>query len=181
MFFLVGVIVYSTTAGGILNRHCSNHIGTPFNMYNSPDEILYFVDENTTLIDGVGDVFDMVTGEIVTEHPKIDVENIDISQYMYNRSDKNVRLTLEVDGVIEDRGNISDIHGGTTHFDLVLYCMSLKTDMNSYSIIYINKVCQLIINHSEPVNLSAENYSVTGNILTVLFEVNTSIEVCDYQ
>ena len=65
------------------------------------------VEENETITDSIGDVIDHL-GEVVESNPNIDVENIDIVNFVYERSNKDVTFELKVDGIIEDRGDISD-------------------------------------------------------------------------
>ncbi|EMR74502.1 hypothetical protein MBGDF03_00811 [Thermoplasmatales archaeon SCGC AB-540-F20] len=130
---LFGVSIYPIITGEIPDNQLSEKNKTLFNNY---DSFAYCsIEENETIIDGTGDVIDLATQEIVTEHPDIDVENIDITKMMYNRMDKNVSVVLNVVGLIEDRGNISDISGGMSFdVDAVGYTFLLATSSEVYEI-----------------------------------------------
>jgi len=105
------------------------------------------------------------------------------------REGKSVTLTLKVSGDIEDRGEIGDLTGffgltddlpsDTLEFDIdtVGYMFALSTSYESYSVTYVNEECQVTYTSDlETVNLSEEDFSVTGNTLTISFEVNTTNE-----
>jgi len=148
------------------------------------------VEENETITDSIGDVIDHL-GEVVESHPDIDVENIDIVNFVYERSDKIASFEVKVDGIIEDRGDISDFSflgfgseypEDTLEFnmDTIGYTFILSTSYEDYQIVYVNKKCQMMYSSTfEVVNISEENYSVTGDTLTVSFELNTSNETYD--
>ena len=70
------------------------------------------IDENETITDPAGDVTNLdllglsedVTTEIVTEHPEVEVDNIDLREVTYTRTGTSVTIEIRVEGVIEDRG-----------------------------------------------------------------------------
>jgi len=148
------------------------------------------VEENETITDSTGDVIDHL-GEVVETHPDIDVENIDIINFVYERVDRSASFELKVDGIIEDRGDISDFSflGFGSEFpdefnefdmDTIGYTFILSTSYEDYQIVYVNNKCQMMLSSTfEVVNISEEDFSVVGDTLTVSFELNTSNETYD--
>ncbi len=142
------------------------------------------VDEYELITDGTGDVVDFVTQETVDEHPDIDVKNIDITELKYEREDKSVTLTLKVDGIIENRGDLSDISEYGLPDDLldfnvntVGYVFMLFTSYDEYQIAYANNTCQVIyLTEFEIINLTEDDFSVNVDTLTITFEVGTTNE-----
>ena len=139
------------------------------------------VEENETITDSTGDVIDHL-GEVVDAHPDIDVENIDIINFVYERVDRSASFELKVDGIIEDRGDISDFSflgfgsefpEDTLEFDMdtIGYTFILSTSYEDYQIVYVNNKCQVMYSSTfEVVNISEEDFSVVGDTLTVSFE-----------
>ena len=148
------------------------------------------VEENETITDSIGDVIDHL-GEVVESHSNIDVENIDIINFVYERSDKDVTFELKVDGIIEDRGDITDfsfLGFGSEYpedvlefdMDTVGYTFILSTTYEDYQIVYVNNRCQIMYSSTFDVeNISEDDFSVSGDTLTVSFELNTSNETYD--
>ncbi|MCD4664014.1 MAG: hypothetical protein K8R68_02010, partial [Bacteroidales bacterium] len=89
--------------------------------------------------------------------------NINIISGGYSKNDGNVTLTLEVEGVIEDRGNFSNID------TIVCYGLELYTSENTHYIIYCNGSC---LDTYE--NLI--NFVVDGSTLSVTFSLNNTSE-----
>jgi len=89
--------------------------------------------------------------------------NINIISGDYSKNGGNATLTLEVEGVIEDRGNFSDITNS------VLYFLELNTSENTYIIIYCNGNCS--DGHE---NLT--NFVVDGSTLSITFSLNNTSE-----
>jgi len=87
-------------------------------------------DEEKTFVDPEDDVRDMILDE------PADKPNIDLINITYSKTGKDVTLSLEVQGIIEDRG---EIDGDT----LVSYGLILYTNKQEYSIVYVNKECLL--------------------------------------
>ena len=135
--------------------------------------------------DGIGDVIDTFKDEIVTENKYIEIDNIDISKFSYTISDTNVVFSIEVKGEIENRGDMSDLSmegidddSYTFDIDAVGYSFSLSTSKDNYVINYVNGVCQLL-NETDVVNLSSSDFTVSGNKLTVNYDLDTSNHVFD--
>jgi len=148
------------------------------------------IDENETINDSTGDVIDLNKEDVITEHPDINVDDIDIVRLTYNREDTSATLTLKVQGNIGNRGAEGDfiwfgfdpnIPEDETSFNLnldtIAYTFVLETSADLYSILYINQSCRLI-NESfyEPVNISDDDFSVSGDTLTITFELDSSDE-----
>jgi len=150
------------------------------------------IDENQTITDSLGDVIDLNKEDIVTDHPDIDVEDIDIERITYFRSDTSVELTLKVDGNIGNRGteddfiwfgfdtggfeDESDFDFNNLNLDTIAYTFILLTSDNEYSLLYINQSCKLINSTFETINISEDDLSVDGDTLTIEFELDTSDE-----
>ena len=144
--------------------------------------------ENETISDGTDDVIDSL-GEIVRSSPYVDINNIDITELKYTRDNKQVTLTLTVNGIIQNKGSLSDLLllnglGGDNpditdfNIDAVGYYFTLTTDNESYSIFYVNNACQLqyASDPEHPVNLSSSAFSVLDDTLTIYFELTTADE-----
>jgi len=151
------------------------------------------IEENKTISDPAGDVFTsdfLGFGETedivyVSEHSDIDVKNIDIREITYIRQDKDVTLTLKVDGEIENRGNMEDIPNfGLEEIDInvVEYKIGLGTSNESYVISYVNEKCQLNYYYDdETVNLSeGEWYIDNKDTLVISFELKSNDETYEY-
>ena len=89
--------------------------------------------------------------------------NINIISGGYSKNGGNVTLTLEVEGVIENRGNFSNI------YNIVCYSLELYTSENTHYIIYCNGSCL-----DEYENLT--NFVVDGSTLSVTFSLNNTSE-----
>lgn len=145
------------------------------------------VDENETITDSSGDVIDHL-GEVVEDNADIEVDNIDIISLIYERLDKSVTFTLKVAGEIDDRGDISDFGflgfgdvdpESALEFNMntIGYTFVLSTTFEDYQVVYVNKKCQLMYASTlEVVNISEEDFSVTGDTLSISFDLNTSDE-----
>ena len=143
------------------------------------------IEESETLMDQSDDVYSIdLSGyseeefNYITEHDDIDVDNLDIREVTYQRNDKDVTMTLKVEGIIEDRGNIEDLKWGEEFdVDTVGYNIELSTSYETYIITYVNKVCTIAYGSDyEETNLSDSNFSVENEVLTVSFELKTSNE-----
>jgi PKD repeat protein len=147
------------------------------------------IEENETLTDQPNDVYSIggmlyysEDGQeefnFITEHDDIEVDNIDIREVTYQRNDKDVTMTLKVEGIIEDRGNIEDLNfESELGVNTVAYNIQLSTSYETYMITYVNGICT-IANTSDykEVNLSDSDFSVENGVLTVSFELKTSNE-----
>jgi len=104
--------------------------------------------------------FELINGGIYRTDEK---PNINIISGGYSKNDGNVTLTLEVEGVIEDRGNFSNID------NMVCYTLELYTSENTHYLIYCNGSCL-----DEYENLT--NFVVDGSTLSVTFSLNNTSE-----
>jgi len=147
---------------------------------------------DVTIRDSTGDVssIDMYDEQstVVTYSPDINIDNIDIIQLTYTKTGATATLTLEVKGAIENRGSIlvatENYPENLTEINDVEYGIMLGTKLagspgETYSVIYVNKQCQLMRSTDEtPENLtSPQQFSVTGNMLTVTIPLNNPDEV----
>ena len=96
--------------------------------------------------------------------------NINIISGSYSINDDNATLKLEVEGIIEDRGNIIPEN---IFENIVFYNFHLNTSKNYYDILYCNGSCILEYD-TIPENLS--NFVVDGSILSVTFSLNNTSE-----
>lgn len=135
-----------------------------------------------TITDTINDVssVDYYTGEtiVITSHPEIDVRNLDIRKVTYTKEGAQVTLTLQVQGVIENRGSIIDLFSEDLFDSLnfVEYDFQLYTDEGEYMISYSNFSGQLN-NGLETVNLTSSDFSVVGDTLTITFPLVSANEV----
>lgn len=135
-----------------------------------------------TISDGTGDVsqIDYMTGEtkIVTHSSYIDVNNLDITQATYTLQGARATLTLDVSGVIENRGEILDPNSANfpETIDAVEYLFELSTSGEDYSVSYSNGTGQLTSGSSDPVNLTASDFSIVGGTLSVSFSLTSADE-----
>jgi len=132
-----------------------------------------------TLEDVPEDVIDQYTMDLVTENDYIDIDNIDITKVDYIISDGSIEFTIEVVGEIENRGSLDQMYPDPSvvfyNVDLVIYSLYLSTSTSMYSISYINNTCQ-VLDVSGTTNLTASDFSTSGDTLTVSFEWNTTDE-----
>lgn len=132
------------------------------------------VDETKTIVDDQDDVIDDMMEE-VSSSENVDIDNIDIIKLTYSKEGKNVILTLQVAGEIEDRGDIGDIDSEfDKDIDLIEYSLALATSTNEYDIYYVNKECQIYYSYSD--GYDAISPSVDNDTLTVSFELQDADE-----
>ena len=136
---------------------------------------------DVTISDGMNDVstLDYLTGEnkVVTSHPDIDVDNLDLVQATYTQSGTQVTVSLQVKGNIENRGKIMDLDSLDNYaFNTVEYGIQIITSEQDYTVSYSNQTGQLIIGGSEPINLTSSDFSVVGETLTISFELTSAEE-----
>ena len=111
--------------------------------------------------------------EEVANWTKTDTKpNIDITRVIYTRESgsKEVTLTLEVKGYIEDTNTFNESNINETSFtgSMVSYMILLETSTNSYDVEYIDKDCT--------VNGETATAQVSGNRLSVTFDLSESNE-----
>lgn len=146
----------------------------------------------TTLDDPVGDVIDFNTDENVTGK-----DNIDIKKLVCSRDYRKVTLTLTVEGVIEDKGDvllfrlmtdddffleytegmdedeITELFTSILGQDMMIYSFDLATSLSSYQIYYTNNEVFII---DEELNVVEGTESTSGGTLTITFNLPSSKE-----
>ncbi len=122
---------------------------------------VHAADEEKSFTDDPNDVLD-IDGENITTKP-----NIDIVKINYVRENKEVTLTLEVEGDIQNRGDIND----TDSENYVSYILSLSTTDHEYSIFYVNTNCELFIDLEAPGSI---DFEYSGSTITFVFDFNSS-------
>jgi hypothetical protein len=127
------------------------------------------------ITDGTGDVSSINSiGDtvLITYSPEIEVDNLDLIEATYTLQGTQVTLTLQVNGLIQNQGELIDPY--SEDFDMnstlnyVQYGFYLTTSSDDYSITYINGTCNFTSN-AESRNLPSSDFSVDGNTLTVTF------------
>ncbi len=138
------------------------------------------VDEIIT--DPLEDVWsiDYITQEasVVTSHPDIEVDNLDIVEATYTQQGVQVTLSLQVVGSIENRGKIIDLYDEDPfgNLNFVEYDFQVTTSEQDYCISYANLTGQ-ISNGTEVVNLTSSDYSVVGDTLCIWFSLTDAEEI----
>lgn len=142
------------------------------------------IPQNQIITDGVNDVVsvDYLTQgtTIVTFHPEIDVDNLDIVKATYSQTGAKGTVTLQVRGSIENRGKIIDLYnqGSFGRQNFVEYDFSLFTTGKDYSISYSNQTGQ-VSNGIDTVNLTYSQFSVVGDTLSITFDLTSPTEAYD--
>ena len=135
----------------------------------------------TDIIEDVSSV-DYFTQEttVVTSHPEIDVNNLDIVKATYSQQGTQATVTLQVRGSIENRGKIIDFYTDDTFgpLNFVEYDFSLSTTEQDYTISYANQTGQ-ISNGVDTTNLTSSDFTVVGDTLTITFDLTSAAEVYD--
>lgn len=131
-------------------------------------------DDTYVVTDNADDVFfgaDLTSMEDALDTTS-EKPNVDVIKLTYNRADQSsqVSVSLEVKGVIEDRDDLSDANFNDSFLSgsMINYIIWIETTENSYEITYINKNCT--------VNYEENDYEVSGNTLTVTFDLDDSSE-----
>ena len=140
-------------------------------------------DDEITLTDEAGDVYDYIADENTTEKP-----NIDIRQLTYSKEGNTITFELVVEGIIEDKGNIgiyriyvddayleeltssmndTELEEFFNDTEIVAYSFSLESLENSYTIMYVNgEALAFDLNFQ----LFESDFSVDEDKLTISFE-----------
>jgi len=138
-----------------------------------------------TIVDGTGDVssIDYFTQEttIVTSHPDINVNNLDIVQATYNQQGTQATVTLQVKGSIENKGQLPDQMFEdplleSLNFNFVEYSFEVTTSKQVYTIAYVNQTGQFD-DGIETSNLTSSDFSVVGDTLSITFLLTSAEEV----
>lgn len=123
------------------------------------------VDENGSFTDPEDDVIDLLSedGPTTGNRPNIDIISIE-----YSISGKQVTLSLEVKGEIENKGDIENYET-----DFISYQLMLYTSEDAYDIIYINEEC-IIDGPTDEVS-----WDIDDSTLEFSFELGSSSEAYD--
>ncbi|MBP1662230.1 MAG: hypothetical protein H6P94_479, partial [Thermoplasmatales archaeon] len=134
----------------------------------------------TDMIEDVSSVDFNQQTTVVTSHPDINVSNIDIVEATYSQIGTQATVTLQVRGVIENRGKIIDAYSDDTFAPLnfVEYDFSLSTTEQDYTISYANQSGQ-VSNGLDTTNLTSADFTVTGDTLSITFQLTGPDEVYD--
>jgi PKD repeat protein len=141
----------------------------------------FSVEADATISDGMNDVssVDYLTGEtkVVTSSPDITVANLDLIQATFAQQGTQATVSLQVKGNIEKRGKIMDPYSEDilTTFNTVEYGFQLTTSEQDYSVSYSNDTGMLVIGDQQT-NLTASDFSVVGDTLTVVFALTSANE-----
>ncbi len=128
------------------------------------------------ITDGTGDVTSIDTlGEsiVIAESPYISVNNLDIIEATYTKQGTQVTLTLQVNGLIENRGKAIDEN--SLIINALEYAFILETSEDSYYLSYTNQTGTLSYSSGE-INLTSSDFSVDGGTLTVWFNLGSANE-----
>jgi PKD domain len=134
------------------------------------------------ITDGTGDVSSINSNGdtvLVAYSPEIDVNDLDLIEGTYTLQGTQVTLTLKVNGLIKNQGELIDMESGD--FDMnstinnVDYGFHLTTSSDDYIIQYVNKTCNFTSNAVSK-NLPSSDFSVSGNTLTVKFTLTSADE-----
>ena len=100
------------------------------------------------ITDETGDVcsLDFLTGEVtvITDHPDIEVDNLDLIQATYTQQGTQATVSLQVKGNIENRGEFMLMIYDAV-FDMVEYDFQLITSGQYYESEYCNQTGQTYI------------------------------------
>ena len=142
-------------------------------LYTSP---LTIAESNHTIDDARDDVIYKDVSDInINEINYTDNRpNVDIVEMTYSHPDNSdqATITIEVDGVIEDRNDldVDEIDPDSMNFSgsVVTYFVELETSFSAYQIEYVNKNCT--------VNQEEASFVVDGSKLSITFDLERSNE-----
>jgi hypothetical protein len=129
-------------------------------------------DEEQTFVDPEDDV--IVYAESIQEEVYTDEKpNLDITTIGYKKVGKEITMTLEVKGEIEDRGDIN--YDEIDTLDLVSYLIVLYTSggtyENTYEIIYVNG--EVLLNEE---TRGIDWRKIGNSVLSFTFDLESSVE-----
>jgi len=136
---------------------------------------------DVTISDGMGDVgsIDFLTGEtiVVSNHPDINVENLDLVKTTYTQQGTQATVSLQVKGNIENRGKLLDWYNEDilNSLDTVYYEFQIFTSEQDYLVTYSNETGMQQYNDVQN-NLTSSNFSVVGSTLTITFTLASADE-----
>jgi hypothetical protein len=130
---------------------------------------------NATISDTMGDVLSVNQStqetSIVTSHPDINVDNLDIIQATYTQQGTQATISLQVKGNIENRGKIVNPHNADPLdriINRVEYDFRLTTSEQVYQIIYVNQTGQFS-DGTKTNNLTSSDFSIVDDTLSITF------------
>ncbi len=124
-------------------------------------------------IEDVYSVNESGTTSIAANSTDIEVDNIDILQVTFSKQELQVNLSLQVVGIIEDRGRL--INGTFFDDDMVVYYFQLITSEQDYMISYCNQTGELQYGN-ESINLTSSDFSVVDDTLSIWFSLMSQDE-----
>ncbi len=130
-----------------------------------------------TISDWIEDVYSVnQTGTtiIVTNSTDIEVDNIDIQQVTFTQQELQLNLTLQVVGMIDNRGGL--INGTFLDNESVVYDFQLMTSEQVYVISYCNQSGVLQYGN-ESINLTSDDFSVVDDTLSIWFSLMNQDEI----
>ena len=136
---------------------------------------------DVTISDGMGDVgsIDFLTGEtiVVSNHPDINVDNLDLVKTTYTQQGTQATVSLQVKGNIENRGKLLDWYNEDilNSLDTVYYEFQIFTSEQDYLVTYSNETGMQQYNDVQN-NLTSSNFSVVGSTLTITFTLASADE-----
>ncbi len=136
---------------------------------------------DVTISDGMGDVgsIDFLTGEtiVVSNHPDINVDNLDLVKTTYTQQGTQAIISLQVKGNIENRGKLLDWYNEDilNSLDTVYYEFQIFTSEQDYLVTYSNETGMQQYNDVQN-NLTSSNFSVVGSTLTITFTLASADE-----
>jgi len=135
-----------------------------------PQNYGFFTDE--TLTDWTNDVGSLHYRNnrwtIITNSTDLDVQNIDVVQASYEQDDGLVTLSMQVAGVIENRGHWNDWVSNNETTELIEYSFAVATSEQEYMISYVNQSGVLLVNTSQT-NLTSSDFTVINDTLSITF------------
>ncbi len=136
---------------------------------------------DVTISDGMGDVgsIDFLTGEtnVVSSHPDINVDNLDLVKVTYTQQGTQATVSLQVKGNVENRGKLLDFYNEDilNSLDTVYYEFQIFTSEQDYLVTYSNETGMQQYNDVQ-INLTSSNFSVVGSTLTISFTLTSAAE-----
>lgn len=101
--------------------------------------------------------------------------NINLISGGYVQQGKDIAVRLSVEGIIENRGNLS-FDENLSYFDAIIYFFRIGSSERNYSIEYCNNSCLLSYNnYSEHIN-----FEIYESTLSVTFSMKNDSEIINY-
>jgi len=113
--------------------------------------------------------------------------NVDILLLEYEQNGKTVTVTLHVKGVIQNRGSMADYDNLLTEeltdslsLDAVVYEIALVTSSYDYTLTYINKEVNIVLDDDYSVEIPVKSFNTDKSELTITFDLLESGETFEY-